>query len=318
MASRANFPVSLRTDIREYIDAEFTAYEPLYPKVFHVGTSTRQSEVDAGLVGIGNLVETAELGPVTYEDPIEIPKTTYVHKKYTKGIQVSSEAVDDDQQGVWQRRAKMLGRASARAVDTYAFSVFRNAFNTSFTGFDGDPLCSTLHTPADGGTDQSNASATGVVLSEPNLEIAWNALQEIKDDQGNIVAAGLGDLVLMVPPKLRKEALAISQSELVPQSANNDINVYRGIFTVVVNPYISALQGATETGGSAGSDTAWFLLSPNEHFLNVIMRQQPTLEDETDFDTANLKVKITMRFSFGWSHWVGVWGSKGDGAAYAS
>jgi len=318
MASRAGFPVSLRSDVREYIDAEFKAYEPLYPKIFHVGTSNRQSEVDAGVTGIGNLVETAELAPVTYEDPIEIPKTTYVHKKYSKAIQVSQEAVDDDQQNMWQARARKLGRAAARAVDVYAFSVFRNGFNTGFTGFDGDPLFSTLHTPANGGTDQSNASATGATLSEPNLEVGWNALQEVLDDQGNIISIGLGDLILMVPPKLRKEALAISQSELIPQSANNDINVYRGIFTVVVNPYLSALQAVTEVGGTAGSDTAWYLLSPSEHFLNVIMRQQPMLEDDMDFDTGNLKVKISSRFSFGWSHWVGVWGSLGNGVPYAS
>jgi phage major head subunit gpT-like protein len=172
-------------------------------------------------------------------------------------------------------------------------------------------LFSTSHTRYDGGTAQSNASATGITLTEPNLNTGVLAMQEVLDDKGQGIVVAESSVTLMVPPALRKTAVEITDSERKADTADNNMNYYAGWVNVLVNPWISARFG--------GSDTAWFLLAPKgETYLKYFWRRQPEFKQEDVFDTEVAKYRASARWSYGWSHWLGAWGSKGDGAAYSS
>lgn len=197
-------------------------------------------------------------------------------------------------------------------------SVPNNAFSTSYTSYgDTKPLCSTAHTRADGGSNQSNASATGITLTEENLETGILAMRGQLDDRGNLIS--MVPNVLLVPPALEKEALQIVKSSGRSDTADNDINVYNmkeytgGQLRVIVWDYLGAAAG--------GSDTAWFLLSQGDHQLNWGWRRKPSTEKLDLSVGAKNEVaywKMDFRAAYGWRDWRGVWGSKGDGAAYSS
>jgi hypothetical protein len=80
--------------------------------------------------------------------------------------------------------------------------------------------------------------------------------------------------ILLVPSKLFKLATEITESALVSDSGNNALNVYRSAYgiTVYSSPYLGAAAG--------GSDTAWFLMTP-DHSVTRIVRQgiQTALRD---------------------------------------
>lgn len=310
--NRALWAESLAPGIHEWVDDSFQQVPTLYDQVFHTDTSTRAYEEDMDSTGVGYLEEKGEGQNTPYEDSLQGYKTRYTHSTFKKGIKVTKEEFDDDQYRLFKNRATKLGKAAKRTYDYQAFSVFRNAFNTAKVSYgDQKPLCSTTHTRQDGGTAQSNASSTGIQLTDANLETATLAGQQVVDHKGQIISIFDGKATLLLPLALRKVGRIITMSDLRSGTNNNDFNVYNdGTYNLIATRWISALAG--------GSDTSWFLLDPENHMLNFFMREAFNLMDTYDFDPDVLKVKARTRFSFGWSSWFGVWGSKGDQAAYSS
>lgn len=305
MASiRGNFQDELDPAVRQIFFDRYDEEPQVMPKIFNILTSSRDSEKDSATTAFGKLQETSELGALDYEDPVKMYNTTYTHLKYTKGFKVSQELVEDDQHNVISRMPAALAKSVVYTTEYWGASVLNNAFNTSYTSYgDSKPLCSTSHTRADGGTAQSNASSTGVVLSETNLETGRLALEKALNDKGEIVNFKADRLV--VPVDLRKTAMILTDSSLRPGTANNDVNVYEGVFQVIPWRYIT-------------TSTYWFLQDSRNHLLQWFWRVRPEFKSDFNFDADAALYKVRVRFSYGWSDWRGVWGSKGDASAYSS
>ncbi len=302
MATRATFGDLLEPVFRKIFDDKFQEIDSMFPSIFHVNTSSKQDERDSAVTGFGYMVETDEGEQITYEDPIQMYDKRYVHKKYTLGFKVSREAYDDDLYNVMNKKPAAMARSARRTAEMHAASVFNNAFSSSYLGGDAQELCSGNHPRADGGTAQINASTTGITLIESSLETADLAMRGQLDDKGMKIAAKAD--VLLVPPALDKEARIITESTLRSATADNDVNVYRGRFQVKTWDYLT-------------STTAWFLLDSSLHELQWFWRDRPEFKQHDAFDTEMALFKVRSRFSYGWSDWRGVYGSKGDSSSYS-
>ncbi len=305
MASyRSTFGDLLEPGFREIYNDAFEEMPLIFPQIFHVNSSSKQDEKDSGVSGFGLLQLTTEGASVDYEDPVQMYDVTYTHQKYTKGFKVSEEMVEDDQYNVIKGKPAQLARAARRTTEYSAANVFNRAFNTSYTGGDAVPLCSTIHPRSDGGSTQSNASTTGITLTESNLETARIAFREQLDDKGMRIQVMPNTLV--VPIDLEKTAKIITGSNLRSGTADNDTNIYQGMFKVIAWEYLTL------------NNTMWFLLDTRQHKLNWFWRVKPEFKQDVAFDTGMALFKTRTRFSNGWSDWRGVWGSKGDAGAYSS
>jgi phage major head subunit gpT-like protein len=303
-ATRPSFADTLLPQLAEVYFDRYEAEPEMMPSIFKVKTSDRDKEIESAVSGFSLLIQTAELGPLDYEDPNQMYKTTYSHLKYTKGFKVSQELVEDDQHNVIRAMPEALGKAAKRTQEYYAASVFNNGFSTSYTSYgDGKPLFSTGHLRADGGTAQSNASSTGITLTETNLETARIAFRKFLDDKGQRFMSNPS--TLLAPVDLEKTALILSKSTLRPGTGNNDYNVYQGMFDVKVWEYLT-------------STTAWFLLDMRNHLISWYWRIRPEFKQDNAFDADAALYKTRVRFSYGWSDWRGTWGSKGDAGSYTS
>jgi hypothetical protein len=303
-AVRGNFAETLDPAIRKIFFDRYDEEPQVMPMVFNVLTSDKDSEKDSAVTGFGKLIQTDELGALDYEDPVKMYNTTYTHLKYTKGFKVSQELVEDDQNNVISAMPRALAKSVVYTTEYWAASVFNNAWSTSYTSYgDGNPLCSTLHDRADGGTAQSNASATEIVLSETNLEVGRLALEKALNDKGEVVNFKAD--TLLIPIDLRKTAQILTESTMRPGTANNDVNIYDGVFKVIPWRYITTA-------------TNWFLLDSRNHLVNWFWRIRPELKNDFSFDADAAIYKVRVRFSYGWSDWRGVWGSSGEAATYAA
>ena len=307
-ANRANFADLLTPGFRKIFDDAFNEVPMVMDSIFHVETSSKDTEKDSGVTGFGLAQVTAEGAPIDYEDPIQMYDTTYTHIKYTKGFKVTREAVDDDLYRIFGKKPGNLARAMRRTAEYQAAQVFNRGFNSSYLGGDGQELFSTVHPRSDAGTSQSNASSTGITLSETNLETARIAFRQQLDDKGMVI--DVNPNVLLVPTNLEKTAHLIVDSTMRQGTADNDANFYKDKFQVKVWRYLDA-------GATGGSATAWFLLDTSQHQLTWFWRERPQFKNDELFDTEYAVYKSTMRLSRGWSDWRGVWGSKGDGSAYS-
>ncbi len=299
---RNTFGDLLEPGFRQIYDDAFTEMPLIMDSLFHVNTSTKQDEKDSAVSGFGLFQLTGEGEQVDYEDPVQGYDKSYIHQKYTKGFKVSEELYEDDQYNVIQKKPAALARAARRTAEVAAANVFNNAFSASYLGGDGEPLCAVDHPRSDGGTAQSNASATGITFGDDNLETARLAMRAQLDEKGQKIQC-MPD-TLLIGPTLEKDANILIKSNLRSGTGDNDLNFYSGKFKIVAWDYLT-------------STTAWFLIDSKQHELNWFWRVKPEFKQDTAFDTGMALFKSRMRFSNGWSDFRGVWGSAGDGAAYA-
>lgn len=227
--------------------------------IFKQMTIDRAAYIEEVYKGVPLFSVTGETQTV----PLTVPKvanklTTYI-KDFTEGIELSKDLFDDNMHGVWAQSVQDMALKARVTQDNNSFKIYRNAFTTTLTA-DGSALIGT-HTLIGGGTITN--LVTGA-LSPTTLNTAITALCEQKDQAG--VVLGQQPAVLLVPPALIKHALEITDSALIADVANNNINVYRSAYGFRV--YASSQLGAV----NGGSDTAWFLLG-RRHGIRRIVRQ---------------------------------------------
>ncbi len=306
MASlRANFGALLTPGFSKIFDDgyNFKAPASIMEKVFNVDSSEKDTEKVTAITGFGYPVQTSEAGAIDYEDPVQMYQTTYTHLKYTKGFKVSRELVEDDLYNIIKGVPKSLGMAFRRWQERSAAQVFNRAFNASYLGGDGSRLASTTHARSDAGASQSNASSTGITLSEANLETAIIAFRGQLDDKG--MRLDVFPDMLIVPIDLRKTARLIIESPYRQGTADNDANIYSNELKVLDWIYMDR------------NATHWFLLDSSQKQLQWYWRIKPEFKNDESFDTDVALYKARARWSNGWNDWRGVWGSAGDTASYS-
>lgn len=268
-------------------------------ELFTVEKSTKQAEYNMGTGSLGLMDEWgASNNQVSYEDVNKGYKATYMHKKYSKGLTLERELVEDDQYGEIKKRVRLLTQTVYYTRQYYGASVFNNAFNPTFAGPDRVALCSASHpnSPVDSST-QSNA-ATGR-LNATNLETARTTMKGWTDDKGNLLA--INPDTLIVGPANRKAALVIADSSGEPDITDNNINVWKGSVNVIEFDFLT-------------SPTAWFLVDKERMaaFLHWYDRRIAKLEmDKENFNSEVGAYKVVARFSFGWDDWSWIYGSTG-------
>lgn len=200
--------------------------------------------------------------------PVSVPhvtnKQTTLVNTYAQAIPISKQLFDDNMHGVWEADVRNFAEQALNTQDYTAFGLFRNGFTTALTA-DGVSIFNTAHVLIGGGTQSNSGTAA---LTPTSLNTAIVNLMEQKDQAG--VIQGSTASVLLVPPALWKHAREITDSALIADSGNNNVNVYRSALGITV--WTSHWLGAA----AGGSDTAWFLLAKRHGFTRIIRQGMET------------------------------------------
>lgn len=266
----------------------------------------KQDSIDSAAViqevfkGTGYWGAKAELADVPNATPRVTNQITFTVSEYAQSVDISKNLFDDNKHGVYEAMVRSVAETGRVTRDKNAFAVYRNAFTTSLTA-DGITLVSDSHTTISGDTVDNKLTAA---LSESSLNDAIVALGQQKAQDGTI--RGLVPATLLVPMALYKTACTLVESELRPETANNDMNVYSSKYgiTVYTSPFLGAAAG--------GSDTMWFLLARN-HSVTRWVRQaiQTDLVDYKFQRNNNYIYKASFREVVGAVDYAGVIGSTG-------
>jgi len=199
-----------------------------------------------------------------------------------------------------------MGDEGIATQNQKGFLTYVRAFSASFVGGDGVPLVSASHPIANG--LQSNLVSGNPALSPDSLNTAVTQMLEMKKQSGS-----MGMCVpktLFVPPALYKYAVEITESKGLADTADNNVNVYSSKYGIYVcqSPFIGTANG----GETAGSNTAWFLLSDN-HSINRYVRESINTSMIAWDQTKNHVNIYTGRYreSTGWDDYIGIVGSAG-------
>ena len=299
-----NFGKLLYPGLRKIFFETYDELPEQFSKIYNVNTSNSATETDYGMGAFGDWTErTDELSVVDYAKISEAGEVTYRHKAFTKGFMISRELYDDEKYGQMKKMAKALARAGRAKVEKDAVQPLLKGFQGgtgTIKGRDGLELFHKAHTLVN--SDATCGNMLEKELNEASLKEAIQMMASQKDEAGNLVQMKATKLI--VPPALEDTALRLLHSAQLPGTNHNDTNEYlKDKLQVVVMDYLGATAG--------GNDKCWFLQDGNRHEMNFFWRVKPEFKNEEDFDTFVAKYRGYMRYSYGFSDWRGMVGSKG-------
>ena len=278
-------------------DAHATEYTDLYD----VDSSTKAYEQDVQVTGFGLAPVKGQGQSISYDSEQQGWVTTYAHIAYALGYIVTYEELQDNQyKEVSMRRAKANAFSINQTTENVAALIYNDGFTgTYFTTADGQPLISSAHVNASGGTF-SNALTPGADLSEASLEDINIQIMNATNDRGLKIA--VMPRSLHIAPQEFYNANRILKSVLQNDTANNAINVLKATNAfpegIKVNHYFT-------------NPSAWFVRTNIPNGMTFFWRNRPEFDQDNDFDTKNAKAATYMRFSVGATDPRGIFGSNG-------
>jgi hypothetical protein len=301
--SRAQLAKELEPGLNALFGMSYDSYDREYEEIFAIEDSERAFEEEVLITGFGSAPTKTEGAGVTFDTASEGFTARYTHDTIALAFSLTSEAVEDNlYDSLGRRYVKALARSMANTKEVKGADVLNNAFSSSFAGGDGQPLISTAHPLAGGGT-LANRATTMADLNETSLEDALIDISTFTDDRGLTISVQATKLV--VPPQLVFVADRILNSTLRSGTADNDVNAIRNTGVLP--------QGYTVNHYLADPDAFFILTSVTDAGEGLKMFQRTAMETsmEPDFSTDNIRYKARERYSFGFSDWRGVYGSQG-------
>jgi hypothetical protein len=281
----------------------YDTYDREYEEIFSIEDSQRAFEEEVLITGFGSAPVKTEGQGVSFDTASEGFTARYTHDTIALAFSLTDEAVEDNlYDSLGRRYVKALARSMANTKEVKGADVLNNAFNTSFAGGDGQPLISTAHPLAGGGT-LANRATTMADLNETSLEDSLIDISTFTDDRGLTISVQATKLV--IPPQLTFVADRILNSQQRVGTADNDINAIRNT---------GVLPGGYTVNHYLTDPDAYFILtSVTESGEGLKMFQRTAMETsmEPDFSTGNIRYKARERYSFGFSDWRGIYGSQG-------
>ena len=301
--SRAQLAKELEPGLNALFGMSYDSYDREYEEIFSIEDSQRAFEEEVLITGFGSAPIKTEGQGVSFDTASEGFTARYTHDTIALAFSLTDEAVEDNlYDSLGRRYVKALARSMANTKEVKGADVLNNAFNTSFAGGDGQPMISTAHPLAGGGT-LANRATTMADLNETSLEDSLIDISTFTDDRGLTISVQATKLV--IPPQLVFVADRILNSQQRVGTADNDINAIKST---------GVLPGGYTVNHYLTDPDAYFLLtSVTESGEGLKMFQRTAMETsmEPDFSTGNIRYKARERYSYGWSDWRGIYGSQG-------
>jgi len=248
--------------------------------------------------------EFKELESVPKDTLKQLNAKTFVHHKYGTRIEVSYEAIDDDEYALLKKTttAEKYGLLAAQTAERQMTRVFSDLFDgTYYTSQDGAAICGN-HTLAVEGSTVSNKITTAA-SSDALEELEQKIIDNGKNSRGTIAPLLPQCKFLFCHPKrVRKWQTILSERALLkPGSADNDINVFAGTYTLLSLDWLADFSGTTEYFG---------LVIPNAGLV-FIERKRNAFTSWINNDIQSYIFDGWLRFVEGCYDWRAVWASNG-------
>lgn len=290
-----NFAELLWPGIKEIYGTRYDMHPTMYTEFMEVMTSDKAFEKIQGLTGFPLAAVKEQGQEAVFSQMFQGYQQEYLHLTYSIGAVVTREMVEDDQYNQISQIPRLLAESLRQTEEIVATNVLNNAFST--TGPDGVSLVNTSHPLVGTGGTGSNRIATAADLTQTSMEQGIIDVKDFRDEQGLRLNTDVEKLI--VPRSLLFTARKILETQYETSSANNDVNI---ISNMNIKPVVTNFLTDQD---------AWFLITNNPEKLKFFRRRAAQIERDNDFNTDNLKIKTSERFSVGFDDWRAIYGSPG-------
>jgi len=269
-----------------------------YTDLFDTDTSAQAYEQDVGLTGFGLGVIKPQGSSITYDSESQGYTTTYTHITYALGFIVTMEELQDNlYEIVGKRRARANAMSMRQTKENVAANIYNRAFNTTYTGGDGQVLVCNTHPTKSG--NQSNLITTAADLSQAAIEdLTIQIMGAVNERNLNISIKPQSLVIHRNDIYLARKIIETTTGEAF--TGDNTKNVMLGLFPkgIVMNHYLSDTD-------------AWFIRTNCPDGMKHYQRMSIQFDQDNDFDTKNAKAASIERYVFGWTDWRSLYGSPG-------
>lgn len=286
MMKSANWQEFLLPTLRKIFDKHIGQKKDFVPVIYSIESSTKAQEFMHGIGSMGEMDKWSDTGnQVSYETIDKGFKATWTHDKWSKGLRIEKELLEDALYPEVKNRTKKLADSVYYTRQRHAAMPFNNCLTV--LGPDGKALAATDHPIGPGSSETWSNYKTGMPLNEDSLEEIRNLMMEWTDDKGNEIL--IEPDTLIVPRRLRKAALTVADTDKKPDSAENNVNIWHGAVKVIEWDFLK-------------DSNTWFFVDSNRmnQYMIWFERRKATLAaDKEDFDSEVAKYKVVGRWSFG-------------------
>jgi len=271
MIVRGAFNHLLRPGVRRDFRDSYMAFPEEFGMFLSVENLDRAEEERVAISGLGRMVQKGEIQSITYIDPVQSAKVTFVDDEFALGFQISRRMIEDDQYGNASQNAKWLGRAARLTQEFLAGAMLDDAFSGStYTGLAGEALISLTHSLLNDSGTYSNRIAGNPSLSVTGYQAGLELMEAQVDHQG--------DPMPMIARRLlidrTDEFTAIQLTKNANEPNTTDRNINAALNKQSIDDYkLSHYKTA---------DGSWFIQDPQLHDMKFKFRVRPQFGDDQD------------------------------------
>lgn len=303
--TRAQFQRFFFPGLNEIIGMSYREKEAQFEKLYNIMGSDGAFEEDIRMAGLSLFIRMDEEQEFPSDKWYAGQSVRYDMVKWGLRIGFSDEFLADSKVGVQRDRAKDLGKSARETVEVLVADDFNNGFsgNTGYgvtSEYDGVSLFNSAHPLIKGGGSagqtQSNVLATAATLSVSSYRDMLTLSRLMFDETGvRRIQLMMRDLV--VPPQLEFVAKEIVKSSGRPDTANRADNVTKDSTGIIIWDYLLNAK-------------YWFMVAAkSEHKLKFFWRDKFTTSPSYDENSEMHWIKGRMRFSHGYSDYIGTFGT---------
>lgn len=300
MINRSDIRKQLQQGLNAVFGKEYRRWPEEWRDLVEVERSEKAYEEDVLMVGTGLASVKPEGSGGQYDDIYESYVARYQHETVVIMTAITEEAIEDNLYGdLGADAAKFMARSMQQTKEVKVANLYNYGFDANFPGGDGQPLFSVNH-PLAGGGVQANTLATPADLSESSLEEALNIIGQWTDDRGIPVRAAVTRLLVHTTNQFVATRLLMTPYQ--PDTNDNNINA---MFK------LGSIRDGFAVNHQFSDPDAWFLRTDVPDGMKHFVRRPLRRGVEGDFETGNLRMKSSERYSQGWSDYKGAFGVAG-------
>ena len=239
-------------------------------------------------------------GQFTYDEVNQGYDVTATHKEYGLGMQIGRTLLDDALFTQMDRQPAKLARSTQRTLEAHGARFLNMAFSNDtlfYSHSEGVPLCSNSHTTTSGASTATGFDNLGTAALSATA-VAANRIQMrgFRGDRGERINVQPTEIV--IPPDLYETAYEIVSSLGKVNTAENNVNVHYGQYTIKEWNYLT-------------SATDWWMMDGQARPDNLMWfnRIAPEFANTGEFDTMIRKWRVYTRFSYAWIDWRWIMGN---------
>lgn len=230
------------------------------------------------------------------------------NKLWELTVDVDRSDIDDDNLGIYNPRFELMGEEVRKQPDDVLTGLLQNGHNELC--FDQQAFFDTDHPvnikKASMGV-QSNYSANGMALNQPNFETVRMRMMGYKGEDGRPLRVNPTHII--VPPALGPDARKVLQADLVLNTAVNTGG--SGLVAAGVSNTTKGMAGIIELPELAGQDTTWYMADLSKVVKPFVYqnRRAPTFvshvnpSDESVFRRNSFEYGVDKRDNAGYALW---------------